>query len=108
MEVFTKGSNTYQLFKLETNKNKKILDFIWGKHDIRCVMESIGSSWQKKKIQLKHENQWFDYKKVSAHGIAYDETQWQNTNDEETFIELPKKFDKNLIEISIEVIKKDE
>jgi hypothetical protein len=91
LETISIENNNYHIFKVESKEGLLEIYFIWGKTDFLCSWKKQGENWEKKKIQIYKNSQWYDYQKVSHHGVALDESYWKNDHDD-LFIDLPKNF----------------
>lgn len=101
MKEYLKNNNTYQVFSVNTEGTSAQVDLIWGKHDMRCTVSGGSGAWKLDKLELKNQNQWIDYNKVSAHGLSFEEVHWSNENGE-VYIEMPKQLKKYAAEICSE------
>ena len=84
-------NDNYHIFRVESKEGILGIYFIWGKTDFCASWYKKKNIWLKKNIQIYKKSQWYDYQKVTNHGILLEETYWKNDSSD-LYIDLPKNF----------------
>ena len=91
LKIVTVNNENYQIVKLERKEGILEIYFIWGKTDFRTVWLYSDSVWIRKKLQIfKKVLSGLPIKIISYHGIALEETYWEEKIDD-LFITLPSR-----------------
>lgn len=90
-------NENYHIFKVESKEGILEIYFIWGKTDFRAAWYKK-NIWLRKSIEIYKNSQWYQYQKISNHGIFLEETYWKN-NANDLHIDLPKNFTEVISEI---------
>ncbi|HKI97238.1 MAG TPA: hypothetical protein VKB51_02070 [bacterium] len=115
MSTHTIGVNTFAIFSKEERGGVWTLQFIWGKKDFRIYLgRSVDGENAKvqgpvleseehgrlvvTRLQYLNAFEWYDYQKVSGHGLANEEVCWR-AGKSVRYVELPKDF----FEIAVEL-----
>ena len=108
MKTHTLENNTFAIFQTEEKGGVWMLQFIWGKKDFRIYLGRSGDGKNATlqgaalhseahgdvvvtRLQYLNAFEWYDYQKVSGHGLANEEVCWLNGKRRRT-VELPKDF----------------
>ncbi len=115
MNTTTIGTDTYATFEKSDKGNLMMLHFLWGKKDFRLFLEKkknvsgegVGNTVLKSpageyvmtRLQYLNQFEWYDYDKVTGHGLAHDEVRWL-LGKEARFVELPQHFLEVVMDLS--------
>lgn len=108
MNTQTIGTDTYMIFDKADKGNLLTLHFLWGKKDFRVFLERKSAAPKDKtgmailqgktsgeyaftRLQYLYDFEWYDYDKVSGHGLAHDEVRW-TLGGAVRYVELPLRF----------------
>ena len=108
MKTHTHGNNTFAIFNAEEKGGVWLLQFIWGKKDFRLYLGRSADGENAKlqgpalhsethgdlvvsRLQYLNAFEWYDYHKVSGHGLANEEVCWRKGKTLRT-VELPRDF----------------
>ncbi len=107
MKTHTIGTDTFAIFEKSEKGGLLTLQFIWGKKDFRMFLERRTSSAAVKghqavlrsksgeyllsRMEYLYEFEWYQFDKVSDHGLAHDEVRWTK-NRAVRYVELPQHF----------------
>ena len=94
------NNNTYQIFKALFSESSLEFYFLWGKVDFYFKGTVDGSNIKRTQLSIKRNGLWYDFLKISGHGIFFEETNWKNENGE-VFIETPSKFPKIVEQLAL-------
>jgi hypothetical protein len=115
MKTHTIGNNTFAIFNREEKGGVWLLQFIWGKKDFRLYLgrSADGDNAKLKgpvlhsdthgdlvvtRLQYLNAFEWYDYDKVSGHGLASEDVCWRKGKTLH-YVELPRDF----LEIAVEL-----
>ena len=110
------GTDTYSIFEKSEKGNLLMLHFLWGKKDFRIFLEPAKTASGDKKthtvllkegsseivltrLQYLYQYEWYEYQKVSGHGLAHDEIQWIK-GSALRYLELPQHFYEVAVELA--------
>ncbi len=109
------GTDTYAVFKKSENESLLMVHLIWGKKDFRLFLErpknassthnpplimlsESGQKYKLSRLQYLYDFEWYEFEKVSGHGLAHDEIKWRK-GKEIRYLELPKDF----VEVTMQI-----
>jgi hypothetical protein len=115
MKTHTIGVNTFAIFDKEEKGGVWMLHFIWGKKDFRIYLGRSADGENGKlhgpvlhseqhgnlvltRLQYLNAFEWYDYQKVSGHGLANEEVCWRHGKSVH-YVELPRDF----LDIAVEL-----
>lgn len=116
MKTHTIGNETYSIFENLDKGNLRSLHFIWGKKDFRLFLERNGTpaggqapaqklagkeagEFVLTRLQYLNTFEWYDFDKVTGHGLAHDEVRWKKAKVGR-YLELPKQFYEVALELA--------
>jgi hypothetical protein len=116
MKTYTIGIDTFAIFNKEEKGGVWMLQFIWGKKDFRIylgrstdgenakleapVLESgVHGKLVVTRLQYLYAFEWYDYQKVSGHGLAREEVCWRK-GKAVRYVELPRDFFDTALELA--------
>ena len=108
MNTHTIGTDSYAIFDKSDKGSLLSLQFLWGKKDFRMFLERKGAASRAKgprvmlqrkssgeyvltQLQYLYDFEWYDFDKVSGHGLAHDEVRWTRSGTVR-YVELPQRF----------------
>ena len=107
MDTHSIGTDTFAIFGKSEKGGLLTLQFIWGKKDFRvflerkhpnalvkgnqAVLRSKKGEYILTRLQYLYEFEWYDFDKVSGHGLAHDEVRWKKDGTVR-YVELPQHF----------------
>ena len=110
------GNNTFAIFEKSDKTSLLMLHFIWGKKDFRLFLERKSATagqggrqallhsrssgeYVLSRLQYLFEYEWYDYDKVSGHGLAMEEVRWTH-GKMVRYLELPQHFYEVAVELA--------
>lgn len=108
MNTHSIGTDTFAIFDKSDKGNLLTLHFLWGKKDFRIFLERRSAASKDKtgmailqgkssgeyvltRLQYLNEFEWYEFDKVSGHGLAHDEVRWTHGGTVR-YVELPLRF----------------
>jgi hypothetical protein len=108
VNTHTIGTDSYAIFDKSDKGSLLTLQFLWGKKDFRMFLERKGAASRAKgprvmlqgkssgeyvltQLQYLYDFEWYDFDKVSGHGLAHDEVRWTRGGTVR-YVELPQRF----------------
>lgn len=102
------NNNSYYIFKTEESSSQLMVYFFWAKFDFRIFLHAVerelaeaspkesfqtseGNYFMVSVLEHKHHDQWYQYERISEHGLSYEETEWHLDNKTH-YAEFPKDF----------------
>ena len=115
METHTIGIENFLVFEKWDKESLLLVHFIWGKKDFRfylarnnsgaspketpaVLVSESGREFVFSRLQYLYNFEWYDFDKVSGHGLAHDEVRWKKGKSIR-YVELPKDF----LEVALEI-----
>ena len=106
MKKYTVDHQNYHIFKAETGIDSQFVHFQWGKFDFRMTFSisekdesqinsknmyssQDGSKYAADKFEVLYHNEWYEFVKLTAHGMQFEETLWRR-NDKNYYAEFPR------------------
>ena len=116
MKTHKLGIESFHIFEAARKGEHWMVQFIWGKKDFRVYLDkadAVASSSNHppvlkipddgemvvSKLQYLNNFEWYDYEKVSGHGLAFEEVRWIRGKTKR-YLELPKDFFNIAVEIA--------
>ena len=108
MNTHTIGTDSFAIFDKSDKGNLLTLHYLWGKKDFRMYLERKSAAPKNNRamallqgkssgeyvltrLQYLYEFEWYDFDKVSGHGLAHDEVRWTRGGTVR-YVELPLRF----------------
>ena len=106
MKNYTVDHQNYHVFKAESGTESQFVHFQWGKFDFRMTFSisekdesqinsknifssQDGSKYAADKFEVLYPNEWYEFVKLTAHGMQFEETLWRLTG-KDYYAEFPK------------------
>ena len=116
MKTHKLGIESFHVFEAAREGERWMVQFIWGKKDFRVYLDKADSAASSSghppvlkipddgemvvsKLQYLNNFEWYDYEKVSGHGLAFEEVRWCKGKTRR-YLELPKDFFNIAVEIA--------